>query len=118
MYRSLLFLKLIGLMSIAGGLVASALVRDRAQRRATVMIVVSLGMMAAWIAGYLLTGVIDVSPIELWPLAGVLIPLLAYGALLRSLRHEPGWSLPYALSVSLYMLTVAVMVWRPLWGAW
>lgn len=115
MVQVLLFVKFAGVMLIGGGVVASATQQDAEARKRAIMVFVAIGMMMSWCAGYLLTRLLYVSAIELWPVLGALLPLLAYAALLRSLKHPSGFSLPFGLGVLLLLSTVAAMVWKPYW---
>lgn len=115
MVQALLLVKFAGLMLIGGGVVTSATQKEAESRKRAVMVFVAIGMMMSWTAGYLLTRLLHVSAIELWPVLGALLPLLAYAALLRSLKHPPGLSPPFVLGVLLLLSTVAAMVWKPYW---
>ena len=115
MVNALYLVKFLGIMLIGGGIVASALTGEHETRRRAIMVCVAIGMMMAWTAGYLLTRYLYFSAIELWTLLGALLPLFAYGALLRSLRHKPGLSPPFVAGVGLLVATVGVMIWKPLW---
>lgn len=116
-YRVLLVLKLAGVLVYAGGLTASLLASSPEQRRRAVHAVASPGLLAIWLAGYLLANHAGVALTELWVLGGLVLSLGSQMALVyRAARAEAG-ALSAVSSVAPVAIALVLMVFRPTWSA-
>lgn len=116
-YRLLLVFKFVGVCAYAGGLVASFVATTHADRKRAVHSIASPGLLATWVAGYLLTTQVNVTMTELWILGGLVLSLASQIALIRSLKSATRTVSAFAAAAVPLILVLALMVFRPTWGS-
>jgi hypothetical protein len=115
LYRSLLLLKLVGVLGYAAGLGAGLLASSRPERRRAVHQVASPALLVVWLCGYLLAERLGVGLMELWVLGGLCGSFVSLGALVASLHSARGaWF--GAVSVAALVVVLGLMVFRPTWS--
>lgn len=117
MYLWLKIAKLCAVLAYVGALAAATAQPDVERRRVLIHRVASPALLALWTLGYALVLLLGVPMFELWPCAGVVLSVVAQGAVIAgSERGLFGWKLSLRGAVPL-ALAVAVMVLRPTWSA-
>jgi hypothetical protein len=114
-YRILLLLKFVGVLLYAGGLVASLVASELAERKRAVHAIASPALLLVWVAGYLLSTQLQVPLTELWLLGGLVLSLVSQTALVYSVSRPLPLMRAAVLAGLPLVLVLILMVFRPTW---
>lgn len=114
-YLALRLLKFCGVALLMGGTLAALLSADETTRKRAVHRFASPGLLATWLAGYLLSLELGVTLSQPWIVGALLLSLASQLALVHVAAH--GTSRASALAVIVPLVaTLALMVFRPTWS--
>lgn len=114
-YHALLILKFLGVMTYAGGLVASFVSTSLSERKRAVHRIASPGLGMIWCAGYGLAHLTGVGLMELWVVGGLVLSFVSNAALVQSVARDTRSSVALAASIVPLALVVVLMVLKPTW---
>ncbi|HVK72248.1 MAG TPA: hypothetical protein VM734_02980 [Kofleriaceae bacterium] len=116
-YELLRFAKFAGVLTFAGGAIASLLATELAARRVAVHRVASFGLLVTWVAGYLLADLLARPLSSPWLLGGFALSFVLQGVLTWSVADDGRRGLRVTGPVvGLLAGTLALMIWRPTWA--
>ena len=115
LYLALRLLKFFGVALLMGGSLAALLGADEATRKRAVHRVASPGLLATWLAGYLLSLQLGVALSQPWIIGALLLSLVSQLALVRVAAHGVTRASALAVLVPL-AATLGLMVFRPTWS--
>jgi len=115
-YQLVLVVKFLSVLGYAGGLVAAFLASDPEVRKRAVHKVASPSLLVIWLTGYTLLLMSGVSLVELWAVGGLVLSLLANGALVFCVTRERRSAGAFACCAVPLACAVMVMVFKPTWA--
>jgi hypothetical protein len=116
LYQSILLLKFVSVLTYSAAMGAAFFASAPEARKRAVHGVASPSLLVIWLAGYLLTIQLGISLMELWIIGGLLLSLISLGALIYSVSIRRS-RLVFCAAVLPLVSVLALMVFRPTWGA-
>jgi hypothetical protein len=113
--QAVLVLKLLAVMTYAGGLVASFVSSSLEERRRAAHNIASPALFVIWCVGYTLVWLTDVALTELWIVGGLALSFVANAALVHSVNRDRRTPAAFATCVLPLIAVVMVMVFKPTW---
>jgi hypothetical protein len=117
LHRVLLVLKMLSVMTYAGGLLATFLAGELEARKRAVHRVASPALVVTWMLGYALTQVTGVRLVEAWIAPAFVLSMASNFVLVYAATRDkrtPAWFAAAALPIA---LVVVLMVFRPTWAS-
>jgi hypothetical protein len=117
LYKAVLIVKLLSVLTYSGGLVAAFVAGEHTARSQAAHQIASTGMLLTWASGLFLVWLSGLRLFELWIVAAFVLSLISQLALVHSVATHQRTASAFIRSVIPLTAVIVLMVTRPTWSS-